>query len=141
MNFKHGHKKSSGESREYTSWKNMMSRCHNPNNPRFSDYGGRGVTVCSRWKSFSGFIKDMGRCPVGLTLERKSNNGNYTLSNCRWASRVDQANNTRKNIFLRFNGKVLSISQWASQIGIRPLTLRWRIVVGKWTVARALTTP
>lgn len=75
----------------------MMSRCSNPSVINYENYGGRGITVCKRWKnSFAAFLKDMGERPVGMTLDRKNSNKNYTPKNCRWATYVEQNNNQRK---------------------------------------------
>jgi hypothetical protein len=66
----------------------MKGRCLNPNNTSYPDYGGRGIEVCERWlHSFENFLADMGERPTGMTLDRKSNDGNYTKRNCRWATR------------------------------------------------------
>lgn len=81
---------------EYHTWQAMHERCRNPNNPGYKNYGGRGITVCKEWKEFSAFIKDMGKRPSGLTLERKDNDLGYYPGNCIWASWKVQANNKRK---------------------------------------------
>lgn len=80
----------------WTAWKDMKARCFNPKLRNYKNYGGRGITVCSRWlQSFKNFLSDMGERPDGLTLERKNNNGNYEPGNCKWANRSDQCKNTR----------------------------------------------
>jgi hypothetical protein len=79
---------------EYSSWHSMVQRCINPNRSNYARYGGRGITVCERWRTFANFLSDMGPRPAGTTLDRwPDRNGNYEPGNCRWATPKEQAAN------------------------------------------------
>jgi hypothetical protein len=83
--------------RTHISWLKMIERCTNENHAQFADYGGRGITVCNRWReSFSDFVDDMKRRPDGKTLDRINNDGGYYPENCRWATKKQQAESRRK---------------------------------------------
>jgi len=82
----------------YRTWASMLQRCNNKNNPRYKDWGGRGIKVCKRWISFENFYEDMGDKPCGLTLDRINNEGNYEPENCHWATTKEQGFNRRSNI-------------------------------------------
>lgn len=133
---KHGLHRSS----EYTIWQAMLQRCQNPNNPGWRLYGERGVRVCKEWKEFSRFYKDMGPRPSPKhQLDRRDNGLLYSKQTCRWATTVEQANNTRRNHRLVFGGRNQTIAEWAREIGVNYGTLTGRIQTG-WTAERALTT-
>ena len=96
-NFKHGHT-IGGRSPEYKAWANLVYRCGNKNSTDYARYGGRGISVCKRWRdSFEAFLQDMGRRPSPeLSIDRINNNGNYSKRNCRWATRSQQQLNQRR---------------------------------------------
>ena len=119
-------------SKEYGIWGNMIYRCHTSTSAGFECYGGRGIVVCDRWRdSFELFLKDMGMCPDGYSIERINNDGNYDPSNCRWASPLEQAQNRRNT------RKVAGMSarQIADATGIPFHTVQQRIQRG-WTEDR-----
>jgi hypothetical protein len=92
---RHGHTNNDKQTTEYTIWRGMIRRCLDPNSTPYSWYGGRGITVCDRWKIFDNFLADMGFRPNGKTLERVNNDGNYEPGNVVWATRKEQAQNRR----------------------------------------------
>jgi len=120
--------------RTYRIWGAMRNRC----NRIHQDYSCRGITYDQRWDSFENFLADMGEAPDGMSIDRIDNDGNYCKENCRWATREQQANNTRANIFIEWNGKRQTRSQWEKEFGMKPTTLRSRLRNG-WSLERAMT--
>lgn len=129
------------KTREYRAWANMLSRCNNPNTTNYERWGGRGISVCYEWEqSFELFLKDMGKCPDKMSIDRIDNDGNYEIGNCRWATQLEQAKNRNNNHFLTYAGETLIMSEWARRFNIVPGTISGRLILG-WSVKKALTTP
>jgi predicted DNA-binding protein (UPF0251 family) len=132
----------------YGQWASMISRCHNPKMTKYSNYGGRGISVCFRWRKGNGrlsgfecFIKDMGLKPSPKhSLDRIDNNGNYCRENCRWATNTEQANNRRSNHLITINGEQVSMRVAAQRFGLNYNLLQNRIARG-WSVNHALMVP
>jgi hypothetical protein len=123
----------------YSTWKSMLNRCRTKTHHKFQHYGARGITVDSRWDSFEAFLEDM--LPTwkpNTTLDRENNDGNYCKSNCRWATKETQANNTRRNRFLTKGRITLTMAQWARKTGIPAATISRRIQAG-WIDGDAVT--
>jgi hypothetical protein len=105
---------------EYKAWDSMRQRCYNRRCRNYKNYGGRGITVCPRWRrSFEAFFADMGRKPSAHhSIERKNNARGYTPSNCRWATRLEQARNRRSTHYLTIGGERQCITYWMEQLGV-----------------------
>jgi hypothetical protein len=137
----HGHAKYGERNPVYNIWIAMKGRCHNPTDPAFAYYGGRGIYVCDLWRqSFQAFLDYMGPRPDGMTVDRIDNNLGYQPGNCRWADRVTQQNNRRGVRLLTLDNETHTMSQWSRMLGGRPDMVRDRLRCG-WDVRRALTTP
>lgn len=125
--------------REYRSWAAAKTRCYNPRQRAWPDYGGRGITMCDDWRnSFEAFLRDMGPCPEGHSIDRIDVNGNYEPGNCRWAPDEIQANNKTNNRILELNGERHTVQEWARIKGVPRERINARLKRG-WTVADALT--
>ena len=136
----HGHANGGNGTRTYNCWRNMKARCSNPNNHKWPDYGGRGITYCTEWETFAGFLADMGECPSGEhSIDRIDNSGNYAKDNCKWSNNYEQANNTRGNTNLTHDGRTMSVAEWSRETGIHHTTILQRMNRSGWSVRRALT--
>jgi hypothetical protein len=114
--------------RERKSWESMLARCYVPTTRGYGNYGGIGISVCDRWRdSFKDFVGDMGRRPPNTTIDRIDNSKNYTLDNCRWASRIEQANNRSTNRIITIDGVSLSVANWARKQGISHFVIYTRL--------------
>lgn len=133
-----GHK--GNRSPTYRSWAAMKTRCGNPKAKDYAYYGGRGIRVCDRWKSFENFLADMGERPEGCTIERKNTDGAYESENCTWALQLVQVNNSSHNHMLAAFGRTQSIADWSRQMRIPRSALAVRIARG-WPAEEALTSP
>lgn len=92
-------------SRTYQSWRAMRKRCNDTKNVQYPNYGGRGIKVCAEWDDsetgYVAFVRDMGERPPGMTLDRRDVNGDYCVSNCKWATSTQQQWNKRSTRELR----------------------------------------
>ena len=129
LNKKHG----LSNTRIFNIWNNMQQRCYNPNNPRFSYYGARGITICDEWKndfkSFYDWSMENGY-QDNLTIDRIDVNGDYEPSNCRWCTMEQQSNNRRNNHYITYNNKKQTLTEWCNELNIKPDFIQRRIKKG-----------
>lgn len=116
------------KTRTYLIWLHMKARCSAKAKGKLKKlYFDKGIRVCERWKDFLVFLSDMGEAPPKHSIERIDGNKNYEPSNCKWATSIEQANNTSRNSVISYLGKSLTISMWARELGIKPNTLLYRL--------------
>ena len=140
-NYRHGHSRKGGETKTYKSWCSMLNRCQNENDTRhWKDYGGRGIAVCERWRAFQNFYADMGDRPLGMSIDRIDNNGDYGPENCRWATHKQQNRNSRGNRLITFDGLTKCVTEWNEFLRFPWGLISNRLCCG-WTIERAFTTP
>lgn len=127
-----------------SAWKNMKSRCYNPNHKDYHRYGGRGITVCDEWlDSYVPFYEwslENG-IELNLTIDRLDNDGNYSPNNCAWRTPKEQGNNRSTNVLVEFNGDSKTVQQWADLLGITHQAMFERLRSDAWTLEEALTVP
>lgn len=129
--------------RFYWTWVAIKDRCNNPNNPGYARYGGRGIKVCAAWQhSYQSFYDNMfSTYKQGLTIERINNHGDYEPTNCRWATRLEQARNTRNTENAKrftYKGQTKTVREWAELAGLKRSTLDMRLNKYGWTIKKAL---
>lgn len=141
-NLRHGHCRPGRITSEFRSYQKMLSRCGNPNDPKYPRYGGRGIAVCARWQErFENFFADMGSKPSPAhSIERKDNDGHYEPDNCVWATSQEQARNRSTARLLTYNGETKALWEWSEIKGIHPESVSSRIKLG-WSVEDALDKP
>lgn len=129
---------------EYRHWVNMLSRCNNPKTPWFNRYGGRGISVCDRWKAdFANFYEDMGQRPTPKhSLDRIDTDGNYEPGNCRWATISEQARNTSANHMVEVSPGEgpITLAEAAERAPVPYSTVLYRLIRG-WSVQDAVSRP
>jgi len=133
----HGHSRNGKRTTTYQCWTQMMERCYRPNAPSYKRYGARGIVVCERWKFFPNFLTDMGERPLGLTLDRKDNDGPYSPENCHWTTWKQQARNRRNNRFVTISGEKKMLIVWCEQRKLSYHKVHLRLRYG-WTIEEAL---
>ena len=126
----------------YLVWFCMINRCYKPTDKRYCYYGQRGITVCDEWKnSFDKFynwsIKN--GYNNGLSLDRINNDGNYEPSNCRWATKTQQARNKRNNKLITYKNETHCVAEWCELLGLNYNLVRGRLAEG-WSIERAFET-
>jgi len=123
----------------YHRWQNMVNRCLKNSDPAYKNYGGRGITVCDRWLKFENFYEDTKKgYKKDLTLDRINNNENYEKSNCCWATRKEQQQNTRRTIKIEYKNQKMCLKDWSKKLGIKYECLWYRLNNG-WDIERAFT--
>ncbi len=127
--------------RIYNVWGSMIQRCYDSRNRNYKRYGGKGITVSDSWRKFDGFYADMGDGEAHLSLDRIDNSKGYSKENCRWATRVEQANNRSSNLWFFFEGR----EQTLASICEGSTTKKYRLTKGRlnrgWSLEDALNKP
>lgn len=126
----HGHC-TNGLSPTYNSWRKMLERCNNSKDISYHNYGARGIEVCEKWRTFAGFLEDMGDRPEGTSLDREDVEGMYELKNCRWSTKKVQANNCRTNRRITVKGITKTMTEWSDITGVKVGTIWQRLSRGK----------
>lgn len=114
----------------YASWKGMLSRCLDPQNPAYKHYGGRGIVICKAWKDFLAFYGDMGERAPSLSLDRIDGDKGYEPSNCRWSTLQEQNQNRKNTQYLTIDGETHPRIVWLRRYGLGTSTFRQRIARG-----------
>lgn len=128
--------------RIYGIWSDMRSRCNLSTNYNYFRYGGRGISVCRDWEGDLGF-EHFNEWAINngytedLTIDRIDNDGPYSPGNCRWTDMETQCNNRRNSRYLEYNGRTMTLAQWAKELGLNYARVYSRIFIFGWDVKRA----
>lgn len=114
----------------YNSWRAMHKRCKLKTNRSWRWYGGRGISVCERWEFFENFLADMGEKPHNRSLDRIDSRLGYFPENCRWSDDKTQQNNRTNNLYITFQERTLTLSQWSEELGLERNALYLRYYKG-----------
>lgn len=125
----------------YWIWGSMVQRCHNSKTNGYENYGGRGIGVCARWRIYENFEADMGPRPIGLSIDRIDNNGNYEPGNCRWATRKTQNSNRRYCILVKDGEEPVTLREYCRRHSLRYRPVVKRIRDRGWPIEKALSIP
>ena len=113
---------------EYRVWSSMLNRCSNPKCDKYEYYGGRGITVCARWKYYKNFIADMGKRPSSShQINRLKNNLPYSPENCNWSTRIENMRNRSNTIFVTYNGTTQPLVALCESLGLSYESMRHRV--------------
>ncbi len=128
----------------YRMFNDIKARCSCIKSTSYKNYGARGISICKEWENDfmlfynwclnNGWRKD-------LQIDRKNNDGNYEPDNCRFITRKENCNNRRNNKYIKYNGEILTVSQWSDKTGITAPSIYCRLNKSKWSIEKALTTP
>lgn len=125
---KHGCARAGKLTPEFRTWVAMRERCTSQSHSAYPQYGGAGVRVCERWSEFQNFLSDMGPKPSPKhSIDRIDNTKGYSPENCRWATRIQQNNNTQRNRMVTFQGVTKTMAEWARELGVNYYALRGRL--------------
>jgi hypothetical protein len=129
------------DSKEYQAWASMRNRIKHPYKANKNYYG--KIKICDEWfNSFNTFLKDMGKSPSKeYSIDRIDNNGNYCKENCRWATRVEQANNRSSNMKIEYNGNIYTLTEVCKILNLKYDVIKARINHYNWDIKKALETP
>lgn len=124
----------------YRHWRSVVQRCVDPNVDSWRYYGGKGVTVCDRWREYANFLADMGPKPPGMQIDRIDGSKGYEPGNCRWVTPTENIRNRSNTRRLTARGETLTLTEWSERTGLGYTTIKERVRRG-WSAEDALSRP